>query len=88
MRIVLQLSRKAARQLRAPRTRAATSRPLAWVDRSITAVHSGTTDPLLESFFEIIMDDPDEASHLVQRLQQDPAVEAAYIKPDDEMPSM
>jgi hypothetical protein len=49
-------------------------------------VHANTTDPALAAFFEIAVDDPAEATRLVERLQKDPAVAGAYIKPDDEFP--
>ena len=86
MRITVQLTKNATLQLRSPRSRGAKRSVLAWVDQPLTPVHANTQDPTLASFFEITEDDPAEAKRLLQRLQADPAVDGAYIKPDDELP--
>jgi hypothetical protein len=86
MRIVVQLKSGTAPG-RPSRARGA--RPvLPWLDRALTPMHAGTTDPTLASFYEIEVDDPAEADRLIGRLLNDPSIDAAYVKPDDELPSM
>jgi hypothetical protein len=89
MRITVQVSLSAARQLReaAPPARAARAGGvLGWLDHPLDPVHPGTTDPTLQTFFHIEVEDPEAASRLVEQLLRDPAVTGAYIKPPDEPP--
>jgi hypothetical protein len=86
MRITVQLKKDAASHGRSSRSRGAKRSVLAWLDRPLTRVHENTHDPALASFYEITVDDPAEAKRLLHRLQEDPAVDGAYIKPDDEPP--
>ena len=86
MRITVHLTPDATDAVRAPRTRSAKRAVLAWLDAPLTPIHDRTSDRTLAAFFEIIVDDPAEATRLVERLQADPAVDGAYIKPDDELP--
>jgi hypothetical protein len=86
MRIVVHLTPEATDVARATRARGAKRGVLAWVEAPLTPVHTGTADPTLAAFYEIEVDDPAEATRLVERLQADPAVDGAYIKPDDEYP--
>jgi hypothetical protein len=60
---------------------------LTWLEYRLTPVHANTGDPELASFFEITLEDPAEAARVVSRLQTDPAVTGAYIKPEDALPS-
>jgi hypothetical protein len=85
MRITVQLNPEASARAR---SRSSAKRVLDWLNAPLTPVHANTTDPALAAFFEITVDDPAEATRLVERLQKDPAVDGAYIKPDDELPSM
>jgi hypothetical protein len=84
MRVTLQLTPTAAKRARAPRTRSAGGPVLSWLTRRLQPVHPTTGDPTLATFFTIEVDDPKEAVELVERLLKDPAVDGAYIKPDDE----
>lgn len=86
MRIVVHLTQEATQQIRSPRSRSAKRDVLGWLDEALTPMHAKTSDPALASFFEVTIDDPAEAARLVQQLQTDPAVDGAYIKPDDELP--
>jgi hypothetical protein len=89
MRITVQLSASAASQLHEfDRTtrEARAGRVLGWLDSPLEPVHPGTTDPALQTFFNIEVEDPAAASRLVERLLRDPAVTGAYIKPPDELP--
>ena len=88
MRIVVQLTPAATKELRAPGARHGHRHVLAWLQEPLTPMHPQTTDPSLASFFEVHVSDPAAASRLAERLQGDPAVDAAYVKPDDELPSM
>lgn len=88
MRIVVQLNPDSARQVRAAGPRSRTPRPLAWLRHDLIPVHTRDSDTTLDTFFEIRIDDPSEGSRVLERLRRDPAVDAAYTKPDDELPSM
>ena len=85
MRVTLQLTPAAARRARAPRTRSTGGNVLPWLAYSLQPVHPTTQDPELETFFTIDVREPGEAAELARRLREDPCVEAAYIKPDDEL---
>jgi len=84
MRVTLQLTPAAAERVRAPRTRAAGDRVLPWLTQSLLPVHPTTRDATLVTFFTVEVNRPRDAAKLVARLLEDPSVEAAYIKPDDE----
>ena len=49
-------------------------------------MHPGTTDPLLAPFFVIETSDEAAARHIVNSLIRLKVVEAAYLKPPDELP--
>lgn len=49
-------------------------------------LHRSTDDPTLQKYFVVEVPDVETAQRLIERLQQSPLVEAAYIKPPDEMP--
>jgi hypothetical protein len=86
MRITVQLTIEATKEMRSRGSGGAKRSVLPWLDAPLNPVHAKTADQALASFFEIEIDDPAEAKRLVRRLQTDPAVDAAYIKPDDELP--
>jgi hypothetical protein len=89
MRIVVQLKADAARHVRASGTRGGSRhRPLAWLSHDLSPVHTRDSDTVLDTFFEIRIDDPAEGARLLDHLRRDPAVDAAYEKPADEPPSM
>ena len=83
MQITVQLAPTAAKRARARGTRSAGA-VLSWLKHPLQPVHPTTRDANLATFFTVEVDDPEEASHLVERLLKDPSVEAAYIKPRDE----
>jgi hypothetical protein len=85
MRITVQLTTQATEQMR--KARGAKRGVLDWLHQRLTPIHTTTDDPELASFYEIVIDDPNEATRLLKRLQADAAVRGAYIKPDDELPS-
>jgi hypothetical protein len=88
MRIVVQLTPGAARQVRAPEARGVKHRPLGWLEHSLKPIHPRSSGSTLDTFFEVEIGDPAEAARVLEQLQNDPAVDAAYVKPDDELPSM
>ncbi|MBA2602582.1 MAG: hypothetical protein H0U94_03255 [Acidobacteria bacterium] len=88
MRIVVRLTPDAARQARTPGIRSTRGTVLGWLETPLTPVHPRPSGTELDTFFELNVEDPSDAPGLLGRLQEDPAVEAAYTKPDDELPSM
>ena len=53
---------------------------------ALEPTHPDTRDPHLQTFFTIEVADPYEAKRVINRLQRCSAVEAAYLKPADELP--
>lgn len=53
---------------------------------AVQPMHPGTNDPDLMRFFTVEVPDSASAEQLIARIQQDAEVEAAYLKPPDEMP--
>lgn len=53
---------------------------------TLKPIHPGTDDPELQTYFMVDVHDPETAQELTDRLQQMPGIEAAYIKPPDELP--
>lgn len=49
-------------------------------------LHPGQTHPLLAPYFMAEVPDREIAEKVINRLSQFPIVEAAYIKPDEELP--
>lgn len=49
-------------------------------------MHPGAQDPLLAPYFIMDVSDPAAADRIIARFQQCKAIEAAYLKPLDEMP--
>ena len=49
-------------------------------------LHPGQTHPLLAPHFMVEVPDRETAEQVIDRLSQFPIVEAAYIKPDEELP--
>lgn len=49
-------------------------------------LHHNTDDSVLLSYFTVEVQDNTTAQRMIDRLQQLEAVEAAYIKPPDELP--
>lgn len=84
MRVTVRLTPTATKRARGPRTRSASRGVLPWLKYTLQPVHPSTRDANLATFFTVDIDDPQEASRVVERLLKDPSVDAAYIKPDDE----
>jgi hypothetical protein len=54
---------------------------------SLQPVHPGVDDPLLVPFFTVeVPDDEELAARVLAVLEESSAVEAAYVKPPDELP--
>jgi hypothetical protein len=49
-------------------------------------VHPGQTNPLLVPFFMVEVPDRETAEKVIDRLQRFNFVEAAYLKPDEQLP--
>jgi hypothetical protein len=49
-------------------------------------MHPGADDADLQTYFLVHLQDPEAAQDLLHRLQQMPGIEAAYMKPPDELP--
>lgn len=49
-------------------------------------LHPGAEDPYLVPYFTVKVPDPATAERVIARLQHCKAIEAAYLKPPDEMP--
>jgi len=86
VRITVQLTSGATRRVRGGSLPTAGRAVLSWLDHPLQPMHPGTTDPVLESFFMVDVADSDEAGRVLNRLRNDSAVQAAYVKPDDELP--
>ncbi|MCW3991519.1 MAG: hypothetical protein NWE79_02335 [Candidatus Bathyarchaeota archaeon] len=59
------------------------------VDRlgvSLKPIHPGTDDPLLSQFFLVEVPDEATAENVIAGLKKSKAIQAAYLKPPDEMP--
>jgi hypothetical protein len=83
MQIVVQLKPAIARRLHSAGAVAAQA---VGPGVALQPIHPGTDDPGLMQFFTAEASDRTSAEQLVARLLQDASVEAAYIKPLDEMP--
>ena len=53
---------------------------------TLEPMHPGTKDPNLMSYFIVEVPDPKTAQRVIDRLQRSTAIEAAYLKPPDELP--
>ena len=84
MRITVQLTSSATKDARAAVDSTASRSVLPWLDYQLRPVHPDTDDPDLSSYFTVDVSERDEAEDLARELMEDPAVQAAYIKPDDE----
>lgn len=82
-KIVVQLKLDRARQLHGTRVGIAQS-VVSGV--ALQPMHPGTDDPDLMRFFTVEVPDGTSAEQLIARIQEDAMVEAAYLKPPDEMP--
>jgi hypothetical protein len=97
MRVMIQLQEDVALELQnqyghpksAPKRKPITEKLLnaiAELGVSLTPVHPGQTHPLLASHFMVETKDRQTAEQIISRLQQFDIVEAAYFRPDNEVP--
>lgn len=90
MQITIQVTTAAARRLheRAPPTPATEelARAAAQLGVALKPLHPGVEDPALATYFVVEVPDMATASQVMDQLQRCQAVEAAYVKPPDEMP--
>ena len=49
-------------------------------------MHPDTNDPDLQSYFKVEVKDQATAQRLIEQLQKLAGIEAAYVKPPDELP--
>jgi hypothetical protein len=49
-------------------------------------LHPGAEEPHLASYFTVEVQDPATADQVIARLKHCHAIEAAYLKPPDELP--
>ncbi len=56
------------------------------LDVVLEPIHPGAEDPYLAPYFKVEVADLAAAEHLISRLQGNTAIEAAYVKPLEELP--
>jgi len=90
MQVVIQVSADVARALHRQSPPTAESeaflRVIETFGLTLVPMHPGTDDPNLQSFFTVEVQDQGTAQRLIDRLQQLAGIEAAYVKPPDELP--
>jgi len=95
MRVMTQLRQDAARQLRQEQSgkmaaRSAETEQLlnaaAELGVELQPVHPGEVDPLLAPYYMIEVPDRDTAEKVIERLSRFDVVEAAYVKPEEQLP--
>jgi hypothetical protein len=90
MQITVQLKTDAARHLHRQVAPTAESEELNRITKQfgvmLLPIHPGTVDPDLIRYFTVEAPDQATAQRMIARLEQNKAVEAAYLKPLDVMP--
>jgi hypothetical protein len=90
MQITVQVTQEAADVLEGKTTPSDEEHDLRQLVRTFGAtlepLHPGSSDPTLRTFFMVDIADADMAGRVLEALQRHPAVEAAYIKPMEELP--
>ena len=86
MRITVQLQPTAVRALRKSPAHSQLSQLAAELGITFEPLHPGATDPQLQTFFSVEVDDDEKAQQVIERLLANPAVAAAYTKPLDAAP--
>ena len=89
MQVVIKVSEEAARSLRGQERLPAGERLRALANRlglHLEPMHPGTFDRSMQQYFTLEAGDQAAAMRAVKVLQQEPFVEAAYVKPADEAP--
>ena len=92
MRITTRVRRDVASALHRRRTPTAASEELSQAAEelgvALEPMHPGAEDPHLAPYFTVEVPDYATAERVIAHLQNLEAVEAAYLKPPDEMPEM
>ena len=95
MRVMVQLQKDAAMQLQAggvsttPTSESEIQQLLAATAElgiRLQPVHPGQTHPLLAPFFMVEVSNREQAEKVIDRLQRFNIVEAAYLKPEEQLP--
>lgn len=89
MQIVVQLEPGMARLFQQQERAAAATElalALAQLGVALQPLHPGSSDPVLSGYFNTDVTDQGAAERVIDRLLHVKGVEAAYIKPRDEMP--
>ncbi len=90
VQVIIQVSADVAQTLQHQAPTTAESQELLKITEELgvllEAMHPGASDPLLVGFFMIEVPDSTTAEWVISHLQQSKAIEAAYVKPLDEMP--
>jgi len=90
MQVTIQVSADVARALHQQSPPTAKSETLLrMVDTlgyALEPMHRDTDDPNLQSYFIVEAPDSATAQRVIDRLRESEAVEAAYVKPPDELP--
>lgn len=90
MHVTIQLSAVVARTLHRRESPTTESQELLKIAEelgvSLEPVHPGAEDPLLAPYFRVDVSDSATAERVIAHLRQSKAVEAAYLKPPDELP--
>ena len=90
MQVIVQVSASAARKLnqQGPPTAEieALLKTIETFSLTLQPMHRDTEDPNLQRYFIVEVPDQATAQRVMERLQQSEAVEAAYVKPRDELP--
>ena len=90
LQVIVQVKLEVARQLRQQQPSTDISRMIEQTVKQLggrlNPVHLDTTDPLLLPFFQVQVSNPQTADQIVAALSQCEGVEAAYLKPADELP--
>ena len=92
MRVIVQLQEDAAMELQqgqADRTSSSTKELLdaaAGLGARLEPLHPGQTHPLLTPYFMVEVADREAAQKVIDSLSRFQIVEAAYLKPEEQMP--
>jgi hypothetical protein len=89
MQVTIQVSADVARALHGRNPPIAESEALLKMIETfgltLERMHPNTDDHALQSYFTVEVADPTTAQRFVERVQESEAVEAAYVKPPDEL---
>ena len=91
MKVTVQVKPDASRKSRkTKRSKGAAPKELLQAARELGVelkpMHPGEDDPELASYFTADVADADEAARVAEHLRRLDATEAAYVKPEEEMP--